>query len=332
VKLAWQRIGGGERHGLLVRIDDGGRSGWGEASPLPGYSPDTVDQAVAALEAWRSPPAAPTAEAIAVATAGVAAPSARCALETALLDLAAQRAGVPLHRWLGAAAPRPLPITPMIESPDDDPPPWLGAWYAAGHRVLKVKVGRDLDRELRALARWRAVLPELRLRADANRGLPVADAAALCAALAAVGVEAIEEPVPVPALLALPRLPLGVALDESLQDAGARALIDAVAARQPLVAVVLKPPALGGLLRCRALAARAAGHGAGAIVTHVFDGPVARAAAAELALALPNAVSAGLWPHRWMDVFPPRAAAALAAAAVVPHDLPGLGLRAPEAT
>jgi o-succinylbenzoate synthase len=330
MKLSWQHVGGGERRGLLVRIDEGGRSGWGEASPLSGYSPDTLEEAVAALAAWRRPRTAATPAVIAAATASVASASARCALESALLDLAAQRSGVPVHRLLGAAAPRPLPLTPLIEALEDEPPEWLAPWYAAGHRLAKVKIGRDLARELRALERWRAVFPDLRLRADANRRLPVGEAAAICAALAAHGVDAIEEPVAFAELLELERLPIGVALDESLQEVDACSAIDAVAARQPLVAVVLKPPAIGGLLRGRALAARAAVHGAAAIVTHLFDGPVAAAAAAELALALPNAASAGLWPHRQRDAFPPCSAAAIAATTVVPHDVPGLGLGAPE--
>ncbi|MFZ5785756.1 MAG: hypothetical protein ACOY3Y_04870, partial [Acidobacteriota bacterium] len=41
-----------ERHGVLLEVeDDGGARGVGEASPLPGYSPDTLEACEAALAA-----------------------------------------------------------------------------------------------------------------------------------------------------------------------------------------------------------------------------------------------------------------------------------------
>ena len=40
------------RDGLLLRLRDGEREGWGEISPLPGFSLETLDEAQAALLAW----------------------------------------------------------------------------------------------------------------------------------------------------------------------------------------------------------------------------------------------------------------------------------------
>ena len=42
------------RDGLLLRLRDGEREGWGEISPLPGFSLETLDEAQAALLAWAS--------------------------------------------------------------------------------------------------------------------------------------------------------------------------------------------------------------------------------------------------------------------------------------
>ena len=40
------------RDGLLLQLRDGEREGWGEISPLPGFSLETLDEAQAALLAW----------------------------------------------------------------------------------------------------------------------------------------------------------------------------------------------------------------------------------------------------------------------------------------
>lgn len=334
-----------ERHGWSFEVgNDAGWVGRGEASPLPGYSPDTLAEVEAALRDWTPTaeiaksavpaPPAPPAPAAAVgavesAVAGIASPAARFAAETALFDLMAQLAGQPLHRWLAPAAMgASVPLGALL--PDlapDAGAAFATAWFARGGRALKRKLGGDVAREVALLAAVRQAAPELALRVDANRGLRVDVAPAVCAKLAALGVACIEEPVPPAALLGMERLPLAIALDESLQDVDAGDVIDRVAARHTLAAVVLKPTALGGLLRCRALAAHAARHGATAIVTHTFDGPVAMAAAAELALALPDVAVAGLAPHDALAVYPAESGAALGDTVVASHGLPGLGLR-----
>ena len=51
---------------------------------------------------------------------------------------------------------------------------------------------------------------------------------------------------------------------------------------------MLKPMALGGVLSALALARRAQQAGVGAYVTTLLDGPIARAAAAHLAAAIPQ--------------------------------------------
>ena len=90
----------------------------------------------------------------------------------------------------------------------------------------------------------------------------------------------------------------------------------------------LKPAILGSLLVARDLALQARARGKDAVVTHLFDGPVALAAAAELALSLPApALAAGLDPHDRLGDWPAIVVPQLARRGVVrAASAPGLGL------
>jgi L-alanine-DL-glutamate epimerase-like enolase superfamily enzyme len=89
---------------------------------------------------------------------------------------------------------------------------------------------------------------------------------------------------------------------------------------------VLKPTLLGGFAVCLRIAREAAARGLAASVTHTFDGPVALAAAAELASALPARVLAcGLDRHAGLGAWPDVAIAQLGDAHAGSANLPGLG-------
>ncbi len=92
-------------------------------------------------------------------------------------------------------------------------------------------------------------------------------------------------------------------------------------------AVVIKPTVLGGLRASFDVAERAAAHGAQYLVSHTFDGPIARAVTAELALALQTELAAGLGWHPALELWPPHQIAAICGRQIVPHDSAGLGLQ-----
>ena len=92
-----------ERVTLLLIVEDAeGHVGLGEASPLPGYSPDTLDDAWGSLtrllgaSLGRGELGAPgSSQELRAVTGAVASPAARFALETALLDLWSKQRGEP---------------------------------------------------------------------------------------------------------------------------------------------------------------------------------------------------------------------------------------------
>ena len=174
-----------ERRALVLRLfDDDGRMGQGEASPLPGYSPDDLDrvrEAIAA-EPWRTlrsiDERAPLLPQVRHITGRVDPdlPSARFAIETALLDLLGQRAGRPVHDILTGGEPAgSVPLSRLIDSEAiDDLLAAARAAQEAGIRTIKVKVGRSFDAELAALRALREELGHgLSLRLDANRSFPI---------------------------------------------------------------------------------------------------------------------------------------------------------------
>jgi L-alanine-DL-glutamate epimerase-like enolase superfamily enzyme len=312
------------RAAVRIRLRDGdGGIGLGEALPLPGYSPDDAVAAERALAAIAHQPgaaglavhsglpadggAAAALEAVlaphAALLAGV--PSARFALECALVDLLARRAGVSAAHWLaGGRALQPVPVSVLLPDERAAAVTAAAAASARGHAVLKLKIalpGRGDGEEDALLAAVRAAADAaragVRLRLDANGALDPAAAPARLAVLARHGVELVEEPVAGAALLAMPALALRWAADESLADpALAAALLALPPARRP-AALVLKP-ALLGLARCLRLAEAAARQGVALIVTHSFDGDLGHAAACALAAALPQPPwPCGLAPH-----------------------------------
>ena len=253
------------------------------------------------------------------------APSARFALETAVLDWLGRNRGVPVHQVLGGDADRdPIPIADLMMAAD--PSAWPEAadrLVADGTTHLKLKVGTDFARELRAIEAIRAVHPTLPLRLDGNGKLDCEDVLTHAATLESIGLELFEEPVDREAWSRVIDLPLPWALDESLlQEDVARRLLESERVR----AVVLKPTLLGGFGACFEWAERAADAAADFLVSHTFDGPIARAATAELALALQCRLAAGLGSHPALDLWPPHDIAAIDGRRIVPHEAPGLGL------
>lgn len=294
------------RDSLLLRISDAaGRSGIGEASPLPGYSRDRLADAEAALLGVNRGALAaalellPTRAALRAVAALVpfSLPSARMALETAALDLLGQRQGLSAPMLLGATWGATRPLAELV-GPAGAPSLLEDSERAvrAGFRHLKLKLGgvgqlrSELDGVVMLRERFGAAIS---LRLDANGHLGSDEVAAAWQTLARLNIELFEEPGPVPPALAA-TLPLG--LDESLQGLDPAA-VTGLLRQRPARALVLKPMALGGLEHCWRLAECARDAGADVVISHCFDGPFAWRAAAALALALPCGLAHGLAPH-----------------------------------
>lgn len=292
-----------ERHSLLLRLADAdGHSGIGEASPLPGYSHETIEDVERALSSVAVSSLRDLLQAgwswDTLTAVGQLAPrelpSARMALETAALDLMGQRLRAPATALLGAEHGATRSLAALI-GPASSSTLLEEATVAldAGYRCLKVKLGAPglLAAELGGIAALREhVGPQVSLRLDANGALCGDELARAITVLGPLAIELLEEP----GGALQGALPL--ALDESLQCSSPAQVAAAIRQRGPR-AIVLKPMALGGLSHCFELARLAQGLGTQVVISHCFDGPVAWRAAAALALALPPSLAHGLAPH-----------------------------------
>ncbi len=328
------------RAGLLVELQSGSLRGLGEASPLPGYSIDTLDGAEAALRALDTQ-ALERALAMAYPTESFKAlahllpreqPAARMALETAALDLRGQQYRLSAPALLGAHPGAERTLAWLAGAPDAQALEAIRGAQRSGYRHFKIKLGRagQFDAEIagvRALRRALGGGPRLRL--DANRGWSAAQAESAAALLHALDIEFVEEPSHPHTQHPHTRHRGGsipVALDESLRGLGPRDL-PALAARSGASFVVLKPMVLGGLSHCVELARQAAALDLGVVVSHSFDGPVALIASAALALALPTRIAQGLAPHPGLAAWP-TIPLPIKDAALRVWQAPGLGLTA----
>ncbi|MFN2483631.1 MAG: dipeptide epimerase [Candidatus Limnocylindria bacterium] len=206
---------------IVTLHDREGRTGLGEAAPdaFYGETPATV---LAAFQTYR--PLLESGDAHAFGSAAPELlnrnPAARAALQTALLDLQTQAAGLAFHDVL-EGDPASAPPTDFSVGLDDPAVVAERVRRAAerGFSIVKVKLGGERDVEtLRAV---RDVFDGT-LRVDANTGWPTLDhAIEMTRICAAHGVEYVEQPMRKHALGDLARLqaasPLPIVVDESAE-------------------------------------------------------------------------------------------------------------------
>ena len=172
---------------VVCTVGDGQHVGRGEGTPIY-YEGETAEACAAAINAYRGPLER---EALLEAMPRGAA---RNALDCALWDLEASQAGAPVWQLAGMQPPAPL-ATAFTISLNDPAQMEQDARAAAGRgfALLKCKLTGEGDRE--RIAAVRAGAPLARLIVDANESWHDLDIAAEAEALAALGVEMVEQPV-----------------------------------------------------------------------------------------------------------------------------------------
>ena len=217
-------------HNVLVelRLDDG-TVGIGEAAPFPAVNGETQAQVLAALgnaraaliglDALRLRPAASAAREALLGT-----PSALAAVETALLDAFARRAGISLWSLFGGAESELFTDITIPTGSVEHAGALAGRAQRQGFETLKVKIGGcALDTDVARLLAIAGAAPNAKLVLDANASLTATETLTLLELLGEqrARVVLLEQPTPKGDLQALlevsRRSGIAVAADESAQ-------------------------------------------------------------------------------------------------------------------
>lgn len=210
------------RESVIVRIEDGGLEGFGEAAPSPRYgqSAESAERALVSLDDAVFTPGTDIEDTIARAAERLKGEKAAlAAIDIALHDLLGKRSGTPLHAALGLD-PRRASVTSYTIGIDTPEVIAEKIREAEDFPVLKIKMGLGNDREIMETVRRLTGRP---VRVDANEGWTRDEALEKIQWLAGLGVELVEQPLPAANLdgerWLAERSPLPLFADESVGDA-----------------------------------------------------------------------------------------------------------------
>lgn len=306
------------REGLLLELaGDDGTTGWGEASPLPGFSRESIDAAARQLhgltrtligrepeEAWISPGGLLDR----LLDGAKPAPSARFALELAIWNLHAEVQGETLPEVISPNFHASAPVNGLLSGTKDQVLEDARRMRDAGYETVKLKVGGRGGVEAAELVRAldEVLGGEVRIRLDANRAWDRGGAEAFARATEGSRYEYIEEPLADPSGLSRLAGEYGVpvALDESLVGMEPERLEEHAYAR----AVVLKPTLIGGISRTLRFARRASELGIVPVISAAYETGIGTLALISLAAGTgEEAIPAGLDTYRRLaaDVLEP---------------------------
>jgi muconate cycloisomerase len=310
---------------LFVFLTDGIHTGVGELSPATG-SFWTAERGEEQLRAFWNPasPHSPYTVWQQMREAEID-PPAMAALDTALWDLLAKRAGMPLYRLLGLPKEQvETSVTIGLNPPEITKERVPDTLRLTGARCLKVKLGSpngtDFDKAHFTAAAEAAAPFHVKLRVDANGGWDVPNARMMLAWLAERGVDYVEQPLVEESEDELPFIfegrPIPIFVDESCRFSP-----DVVAVADRVDGVSLKLMKCGGITEAVRIVATARAHGLKTMIGCMSESSVAIAAGAAIG---------ALFDHIDLDSHlnlnpDPAYGAPIVDGRIVPSDEPGHG-------
>ena len=261
---------------VVVTLEDGEARGRGEAAGVY-YLGDDVDQMLAALET-----AQPGIEA-GIDRAGLRqlmpAGGARNAVDAALWELEADRAGVPVWQIAGIDAPHAV-VTTFTLGADEPAKMAEAARGWADARAIKVKLTGDDAIDAERVRAIRAARPDVWLGVDANQGYTIDRLDALVAVLVEANVALLEQPLKRGREADLDGYtsPIPLAGDESILT-----LADVESAKGRFDVINIKLDKCGGLTEALMMADKAAELGLGVMVGNMVGTSLSMAPAFILA-------------------------------------------------
>lgn len=251
VVLRYQRLK--TRDGFLVCLEQNGKQGWGEISPLPEFSRETLEQAQEAAQSWL------TAWCAGENPVHSELPSVAFGISCALAEL---DEALPQDANYRAA--------PLCNGDPDDL--ILSLNDMEGEKVAKIKVGLyEAVRDGIVVNLLLEAIPDLKLRLDANRSWTPAKAEGFAKYVNPAWRDRIaflEEPCKTPeeSLAFSQATGINIAWDETVRDDGFE-----VKPQSGVTTIVIKPTLVGSLERCQMLVEQAHALGLDAIISSSIE-------------------------------------------------------------
>jgi L-alanine-DL-glutamate epimerase-like enolase superfamily enzyme len=160
---------------LRVTLTNGAQ-GYGEAAPFPEVGGETRESCLLALhQLGKAILGRSTADykeiGLSLSEQALTHPAARCGLETAVIDAYCRASNTPMWQLWGGEDVRARETDITIPIADLDKTVALArGWYAKGFRLFKMKVGNDVEQDIRRLEAVHRALPGISFIADANQG------------------------------------------------------------------------------------------------------------------------------------------------------------------
>ena len=282
---------------IIEVVTDGGITGWGEAAPWPVFT-GTCEANAAALHIHLRPHLIGgnplhVEKHLAMADAVIVQCfEAKAALETALLDIVGQIAGLPIVELVGGRHRDTIPLSFSVANPDFDADlEDIAQLYEDGIRLFKLKTGfAEHAFDVMRLEKMRKLYGgTISLRIDYNQGLRAYDAIRTLRDLEAFHLAFIEQPVKMHERAALAEitraLDTPVMADESVFNPR-----EAAAGVDMRIADIfsLKIMKSGGIRRALEVASIAKAGGIDVYGGCMFETGIAHAAGTHLMAAIPN--------------------------------------------
>jgi L-alanine-DL-glutamate epimerase-like enolase superfamily enzyme len=150
--------------------------GYGEAAPFPEVGGETRESSLIALQRLGKAILGHSAARYTnighvLSEQALNYPAARCGLETAVIDAYCHALNIPMWKLWGGADVRARKTDITIPIADLEKTVTLArGWYAKGFRLFKMKVGNDVENDIRRLEAVHRALPGISFIGDGNQG------------------------------------------------------------------------------------------------------------------------------------------------------------------
>jgi L-alanine-DL-glutamate epimerase-like enolase superfamily enzyme len=269
-----------QRSAIVQITASGGAMGLGNVDPVFGYSEESTEQTLHALESILSPAVVgldPMNIHVLLQRMDAAMPGyldAKAAIEMACVDLTARALGVAVHTYLGGAVKDRLLFNAWVGIlPPAQAAAEAAAWQRQGFRSAKIKVGGGIhaDRD-RIEAVREAVGPEFKIRIDANEGYDAETSIELARMMVPYDLQLFEQPVPAADIAGMARVRresagIPIMADESVLDHASLVRVIEAGAADIVKVKVMKQ---GGIYNTRRMIETAAAAGIRCVLGHGF--------------------------------------------------------------